>query len=675
VAVYPYLPPPSPSHGLNTAMIIGCAAILLTCCCLSFISVYVVLADPFDWHLTARLFTTATPVVSATATKTSTYTPTSTRTRTLTPTLTSTLTRTATIPFTPTRTATRTAQPTPTYTDTTPPLNRITVCLASEPSTLFVYGESSYEKNAVLDTILDGPIDYRTYQYIPIILEELPTLENGSATLQEITVYRNGRYVDENDDIRGWGSSETKMEQLVVTFHLKEGLLWSDGTPLTADDSQFGYEIARDSAASASDYAYLAERTASYTALNSRTVQWVGLPGYTDLRYSTYFFPPVSRQAYGSLTPEQMINDQQVNTTPLGWGPFRIVEWNLGENIKLERNPFYFRAGEGLPNLDEVIFRFVPDDQIMAELATGGCDAGAQDFNWEGQIESLRASEAAGVIVPQYVKHGFFEHLDFNLQPVNRPFAFLADVSVRQAVAYCLDRQAIIDEVWYGLSGPPDSFIPPDHPLYNPEVTRYPFDPQRGLALLKADGWDDHDGDKFIDQNGRLLSLSLYTRNNLMRDRIAPLIARQLGDNCGIYVTIEFYTREELFSTFPDGLVTGRQFDLTEFYWSTTEGWQNCDLFVSAQIPSDENPSGVNYPGYANTEYDAACEAGMKSLNFTERLENYRQAQAIYTADLPSLPLFWRLKIAVARPFVSGLILDPSATSEFWNIEQVQVLP
>jgi peptide/nickel transport system substrate-binding protein len=656
-------------------MIFGGVAILLICCCLSFLAVYVGIADLFDWDLTARMFATATPVASATPSKTSTYTPTITRTHTLTPTVTSTPTRAVSFTATSTRTATRTAQPTPTYTATTPLLNRLTVCLASEPSTLFLYGESSYEKHAVLDTILDGPIDYRTYQYVPVILEELPTLENGRATLQEVAVYRNSKYVDENDDIKGWYGSETKMEQLVVTFRLKEGLLWSDGTPLTADDSQFGFEISRDSAASASDYAYLAERTASYTALDSKTVQWVGLPGYTDPRYSTIFFPPVSRQAYGSLSPEQMVNDQQVNTTPLGWGPFRVVEWNLGENIILERNPFYFRMEEGLPYLDEVIFRFVPDDQILAELINGGCDTGAQDFNWEAQIESLRASEVAGAVAPLYVRHGYFEHLDFNLQPVSRPFAFLADVNVRQAVAYCLDRQAIIDEVWYGLSAPPSSFIPPEHPLYNPEVTRYEFNPQRGLALLKAAGWEDHDGDQYIDQNGRPLSLSLYTRNNLMRDRIASLIARQLSYNCGISVTVEFYTREELFSTFPDGLVTGRQFDLAEFYWSTTEGWQNCDLFISGQIPSDENPSGGNYPGYANTDYDKACEAGLKSLYFTDRLENYHRAQAIYTADLPSLPLFWRLKIAVTRPRVSGLVLDPSAASEYWNIEQVQVQP
>jgi peptide/nickel transport system substrate-binding protein len=654
---------------------IGCAAILLVFSCLLFITGYVILFDPFGWDLTSRLFSTATPAATSTSTKTTTATPTATRTFTLTPTRTPTPPRTAT--FTPslTRTVSATANPTLTDTPAKPLLARLTVCLASEPSTLFIYGESSYEKNAVLDAILDGPIDYRTYEYIPVIFEELPTLENGNAAIQKVTVHTNGRYVDENDNIRGWGGLETKMDQVITTFRLKQGLFWSDGTPLTADDLQFGYEIARDSAASASEYAYLAERTISYTALDSRTVQWVGLPGYTDPLYSTHFFSPISRQAYGSLTPEQMINDQQVNTAPLGWGPFRIVRWNLGENITLERNPFYFRSGEGLPYLDELVFRFVSDDQILPELANGGCDVGAQDFNWEEQLESLIASEAAGFVVPLYVKNGLFEHLDFNVQPTNRPHDFLVDVRVRQAIAYCLDRQAIIDEVWYGLSTPPDSFIPPEHPLYNPDVARYPFNPQKGLALLKAAGWEDHDGDKIVDQNGQQFTISLYTRNNQRRDRIAPLIAQQLSDNCGMEVNVEYFTREELFDLFPEGRITSREFDMTEFYWYYDEGWQSCDAVTSANIPTFDNPTGINFTGYTNPTYDQACEAGMKSLDFTERLTNYQQTQAIFSADLPSLPLFWLFNIAATRPYVSGLVLDPSAASEFWNIEQVKIQP
>jgi peptide/nickel transport system substrate-binding protein len=647
--------------------------ILILCCSLLFTAVYVGLKNPFHRHNTDRLFTTTPPAASPTPIKTPTYYPTSTSTHTLT----LTKTPTYTIPFTPTATPTVTNTTIPTFTSTATalPANRLTICLVSEPSTLFSYGEASFEKNAVLDTILDGPVDYRSYEHIPVILEELPTIENGGAIIQEVTVYMNGKYVDDNDNVRGWSSSEIKMKQIIVTFRLIEGLLWSDGTPLTADDSLLGYEIARDSAVATSDYAYLAERTASYTALDSRTVQWVGLPGYTDPLYNTHFFPPVSRRAFGSLTHEQMISDQQLNTTPLGWGPFRIVEWSLGEKISLERNPFYYRASEGLPYLDQVIFRFVPDDQILSELTSGGCDVGAQDFNWEAQLQNIRTSEIAGTLVPQYVKDGFFEHLDFNLQPINQPFASFSDVRVRQAVAYCLDRQAIIDEVLYGLSEPPDSFIPSEHPLYNPEVTRYEFDPQRGLALLKAAGWEDHDGDEIIDQNGRKLSLILYTRSNLMRDKITSLISQQLGNNCGIEVTIEPHTREELFNPFPDGLISGRRFDLAEFIWTTTEGWQTCDLFTSVQIPTEDNPSGVNYTGFSNPEYDTACDTGTNSLNYTERLADYRKLQTIYSAELPSLPLFWQLKITVMRPFVSGLILDPSAASEFWNIEQARVLP
>lgn len=540
---------------------------------------------------------------------------------------------------------------------------------------MFVYGAPSYETRAVQDAIQDGPVDYRTYAYTPVIFEDLPTLENGEAAILTVTVHTNDRYIDSNDNVAYWARTQTKMDQVVVTFRLKGGLLWSDGTPLTADDFRFGYEIARDSAASASDYAYLAARTANYTAVDSQTIQWVGLPGYTDPEYSMHFFPPVSRHAYGSLTPEQMINDPQVNTAPLGWGPFRVAEWVLGEKITLERNPYYFRAGEGLPYLDQVVYRFVPEDQIQAELVNGNCDVGAQDYDWEAQLDKLKTAQAAGELALKVVQSGYFEHLDFNLQPADQRTPYFAKTGIRQALAYCLNREAIIGEVWDGLSSVPESFLPPDHPFYNSQVTRYEFDPQKGLALLKAAGWEDTNGDGLLDQSGSTFSVTLVSRNNLMRDRITALIASQLRQNCGLDVTVEFHTRQELFSAFPDGVVSGRRFDLAEFYWSTSLGWQTCDLFTSTQIPTTDQPGGTNYPGYANPEYDAACQAGMAPRSLAERQANYRQAQALFSADLPSLPLFWQLKITVTLPFVSGLSLDPSTTSEFWDIEQVQINP
>jgi peptide/nickel transport system substrate-binding protein len=669
----PYLSSPPSSRGRNPALIRGLTAILMTCCCLTIFVVYIVLVDPFHWKLTASSLATATSSALHTPTRTATHTPKATSTNTHTPTLSPSPTPAPPITATPTPTT----PPTPTSTDTStqPVRSRLTVCMAIEPQTLFIYSAASYEQKAILDVILDGPIDYRTYEYVPVILEELPTIENGGATVQEITVHTNDKYVDENDNIVRWYGMQTQMDQLVATFQLKDGLLWSDGTPLTADDSLFGYEIARDTPSSAAIYTDMAERTASYTVLDSQTVQWVGLPGYIDPSYSTNFFPPVSRQAYGMLTPEQMMNDPRVNITPLGWGPFRIVKWELGKEITLERNPFYFRSREGLPYLDEVVFRFVPGDQILPKMLNGTCDVGAQDANWENQLDNLRSTELTGAIVPQYVPYAFFEHLDFNIQPLESPLTDFANVSIRQAVAYCLDRQAIIDEVWYGLSTPPDSFLPPEHPLYNSEITKYEFDPQKGLALLKDAGWEDHDGDQILDRNGYNFAISLYTRNNLRRDQIAPLIAGQLRDNCEMDVTVGYYTSQELFGTFPDGLLAGRQFDLAEFYWSTTAGWQTCELFLSANIPSDENPSGINYTGYANPDYDTACMAGMTSLDFTQRLVNYRQTQAIFATELPSLPLFWRLKITVTLPGASDLILDPSAASEFWNIEQVRLTP
>jgi peptide/nickel transport system substrate-binding protein len=677
VTVYPYQPSPLPTRGRNRTLIIGCAATVLVCVCLFIIATVVALVNPFNWRLTTRLAATPSPTTSATHRATPTRLITHTATSTFTPTFSPTPSPspTPTDTYTPTSTVTPTSRPTSTYTATMPAFSHLTVCMASEPATLFIYSAPSYETKAILDAILDGPIDYRTYEYVPVIFEDLPTLENGGVAVQAATVHTNDRYVDANDNPAYWARTETKMDQIVVTFRLKAGVLWSDGTPLTADDFQFGYEIARDSAASASDYAYLAERTAGFTALDNQTIQWVGLPGYTDPNFSTHFFPPISRQAYGSLTPEQMVNDQQINTAPLGWGPFRIVEWVLGDRITLERNPYYFRAAEGLPYLDQVVFRFVPEDQILAELAGGNCDVGAQDYTWEARLDELETAQAAGKLALKVVQNGNFEHLDFNLQPIDQRTPYFAETGVRQALAYCLDRQAIIDEVYAGLSTPPDSFLPPDHPFYNPQITRYEFDPQKGLALLKAAGWEDHNGDGLLDQSGGSFSVTLHTRDNLMRDRIAPLIASQLRDNCGMDVTVEYHTYADLFSAFPDGLLAKRSFDLAEFFWLPSEGWQTCSLYTSSQIPSADLPAGPNFTGYANPEYDAACQAGMEPRPLAERRQNYQQAQKLFTADLPSLPLFWRLNITVTLPFVSGLNLDPSTATDFFNIELVQINP
>jgi peptide/nickel transport system substrate-binding protein len=96
-----------------------------------------------------------------------------------------------------------------------------------------------------------------------------------------------------------------------------------------------------------------------------------------------------------------------------------------------------------------------------------------------------------------------------------------------------------------------------------------------------------------------------------------------------------------------------------------------CDLYLSSQIPGEENNwTGQNNPGFSDAEYDAACQAALHSLPGTPVYEKlHKQAQSIFAEQLPVVPLYPRLKLAATRPDMHGFIMDPTADSEFWNIE------
>ena len=101
-------------------------------------------------------------------------------------------------------------------------------------------------------------------------------------------------------------------------------------------------------------------------------MQWTGVPGYISGTYFLNHAGFLPQHAYGKLTPAEMLTDPQVNRHPLSYGPFKFDEWVPGDHITLVKNPTYWRAAEGLPRLDEIVIRFIPDsNRVIAELAAG----------------------------------------------------------------------------------------------------------------------------------------------------------------------------------------------------------------------------------------------------------------------------------------------------------------
>jgi peptide/nickel transport system substrate-binding protein len=139
---------------------------------------------------------------------------------------------------------------------------------------------------------------------------------------------------------------------------------------------------------------------------------------------------------------------------------------------------------------------------------------------------------------------------------------------------------------------------------------------------------------------------------------------------CGFDVTLENLPAGEWFDGGPVGPLFGRHFDLGEFAWLTGVE-PPCGLYLGSEWPSEESGwAGQNDPGFIDAAYDKACNAAVQSLPGTaEYMENHLEAQRIFAELLPVVPLFLRIKLAATRPEITGFIMDPTANSEMWNIE------
>ncbi len=585
----------------------------------------------------------------------------------------------------------------------------LVVCMAQEPETLYEYGASMLVKAAVQHGLYEEPYSTLSYAYQAQGLEKLPSLADGDAVVNVVEVNAGDLVLDaagepvtlesglsvlnaDGEAVTFDGSTPISMQQMVVDFTLKPWV-WEDGTPVTADDSVFSFEIARDPDTPSGKFT--TDRTASYEATGDLSLRWTGIPGFLDSVYFTNVWQPLPRHAWGEFTAAELNAADESNRTPLANGPFRIAEWIPGDSITLVKNEHYYRAAEGLPRVDTVTFRFIADtNQLLAQLLAGQCDIGTQDGMDTSQSPFLIEAEGNGLLVPYFQTGTNFEHIDFGVNTYgeyadSRPDWF-EDVRVRRAITMCTDRQSMVDNILYGRSEVINTYIPSVHPLYPEDLTEWPLDVEAANALLDEVGFVDSDGDGVREYyaagveggdpawDGTPFAVTLgTTAGNEMRQQLTQIFQENMVQ-CGISVELYYVPSNEWFADGPDGPVFGRKFDLAEFAWSTGVD-PSCNLYLSSQItgPAEEGLGGwgaANNTGWSNADYDAICNAALGSLPGTaEYVDNHLAAQRIFSEEVPVIPLFLRLKVAATRPGVCGFNVDPTQNSELYNLHEIGV--
>ena len=580
------------------------------------------------------------------------------------------------------------------------PPSVLTIC-SQEPGSLFLYGDSSAAARNVRQAIYDGPFDVINYQVEPVILTRTPSFGNGDVIQQPVEVAPGDLIVDANGD---WvtftdgvlyrpsdcedsscamifeGQDTVQMDAMVIQFRLKPGIFWSDGEPLTAADSVTSFDV----------YQGLFERvspellrfTKFYLAVDDQVVEWRGIPGYVGTIAPKFFSPLPTHQLRG-LGNDALLTSPLTNRTPMGWGPYIIDEWVDGDHITLNRNPKYYRAGEGYPPFDHLVYRFFEDGEVAIDaLVIGECDFIDQNLLTEAHIPRLYSEQEAGRIKFSFQSGTSWELAAFGINTLSdQRLDIFESREVRQAIAMCINRQKIVDQILYGESFVPESYVPPNHPLYEASES-HEYDPGRALELLASVGWVDHDVNSQTPlvssgvqgvPDGTLLNFTYLVPSDGERPQVGTMISEDLNQ-CGMEVDLVIEEWDTLMVPGPDGALFGRQFDMAQFAWSSSLD-PACKLFTSDEIPGPypDHPKGwggANLTGYSNPTFDNAClQAMLGSPESEAYIQSHREAQGIFAEDLPVIPLFQRFQLAAMRPDICGESLDPAGFNNFSQIE------
>jgi peptide/nickel transport system substrate-binding protein len=382
-------------------------------------------------------------------------------------------------------------------------------------------------------------------------------------------------------------SHEWSADHTVATVRLRQDATWSDGVPVTAADVRFTWQ-AQTHPDVAWDYAYSKERIRDVEVVDAHTVRFHFTEVYssqiTDLNEGVI----LPKHAWEQLPfAEWRANPDWFREHLVSSGPFVLESWTPQQELALRRNPRYFRPG--LPRLERVVFRVVPDaESRLAQLLAGQVD-------YVEQVQPSQAGRIAGAEKAQLLRFPTrqFTFICWNVR--REPFT---SAEVRRALTLGIDRQAILEALWYGYARPGDSPILSTVWAHDDALQPWPYDAQQARRLLAEAGFRDQDGDGVLERDGERLSFELMTNvDNPTRVDAAVMIQQQLAQ-IGVEVkplTLDFNT-------------TSSRIAAHDFAAAIMAFGIDTSLDLSYAVHSDSWANGSNFGGYSNPEVDRLLE-------------------------------------------------------------------
>jgi len=429
---------------------------------------------------------------------------------------------------------------------------------------------------------------------------------------------------------------------LRITYHLRRNVKWQDGAPFTAGDVIYTWQQMlnpRNMVVSRAGYDVISriDRVDDYTIvvrLKRRFAPFVNT-----------FFAPANHPDV--ILPEHLLsrypdlNHAGYNALPVGTGPFRIVAYDRNARVEMVANGAYWR---GPPHLRRIDFRIVGSDETMlTQLQSHDIDFFYRaPESLEPELHGIAGTRVVMTPIDRFTDVGF-----------NASVPGLNDVRVRRALAYAIDRRALIDKVMHGVAVEADSLHPPFSWAYNPGVARYAFDPQRAARMLAEAGWPP----------GRLhLTLVSFTGSGTMT--AAEELLQQQWGRAGVAVSIKNFPSGKLYATLgAGGIEQSGNFDAALENWENGTDPDDSILIMCSMAP----PNGWNIYHFCDPRLDAAEERALSTYDRAVRAAAYRQIQRIVSEQLPFVVLWYQMQLdAINTDFRN--YRPAHAVTPFWNV-------
>ncbi|MBO29786.1 MAG: peptide ABC transporter [Rhodobacteraceae bacterium] len=489
---------------------------------------------------------------------------------------------------------------------------------------------------------------------VPYLAAEIPTVENGGVS----------------EDLKS------------ITWKLKEGLVWSDGTPVTSADVVFTADYCMHPEGGCAQGAKF-DGVASVEAVDDLTVK-VTFNEAQPNPYGPFMggqSPIIQKAQFEECLGAKAPECTEANFNPIGTGPFKVVEFRPNDVITMEANE-NFRE-EGKPAFAKLTFKGGGDATAAGRAVM---ETGEFDYAWNMQLapDVLAKMAEGGKGTPISAFGTLVERLEMNLTDpspdlpegeratVAHPHPILSDEKVRRALSMAIDRELLV-EVGYGQAGRATCNLVPAPANYASDNTEcLTQDLEGAKALLEEAGWTDIDGDGIREKDGMELSLLYQTSTNAVRQDFQALI-KDWWNQIGVEVELRNLDASVFFGGDPGSPDTFQKFYAdVEMYANNFDGTDPQAYLAAYRCGNEPKPSsqwqGENINRFCDEEYDALLDELAKTGELEKRGEIAKKLNDMLTKDsMTIVPLVDRGRVSAASITLGGVVLN-TWDSELWNV-------